>query len=126
MRYLVTHAINALYPHLTFSMTDPTDIETLHIQNGDDMKVDPESIEVWLFEKNSNEPMRLLREERNRRLSAVDWVVIKYVSMGTALPEEWATYMQQLRELPSVSNPQLTADGKLDMASVQWPVQPSL
>lgn len=42
-----------------------------------------------------------LREERNKRLTQCDWIVIKSTSTDTSIPEEWKTYMQALRDLPA-------------------------
>ena len=57
-----------------------------------------------------------LREERNTRLAEVDWVVIRAFSMNTPVTDEWKTYMQALRDLPSTTE---------DPATPVWPVQPS-
>ena len=56
-----------------------------------------------------------LREERNRRLAEVDWVVIRAFSMNTPVTDEWKTYMQALRDLPSTTE---------DPANPVWPVRP--
>ena len=56
-----------------------------------------------------------LRQERNRRLAEVDWVTLKAYSTGTPVSEEWVTYMQALRDLPSVTE---------DPANPVWPVPP--
>ena len=56
-----------------------------------------------------------LREERNTRLAEVDWVVIRAFSMNTPVTDEWKTYMQALRDLPSTTE---------DPANVVWPVRP--
>ena len=42
-----------------------------------------------------------------------------------ALKNAWKTYRQQLRDLPSTSNPTLNADGSLNESSVTWPTEPS-
>jgi len=47
------------------------------------------------------QPLKELRQERDRRLQAVDWVVIRATSTETPVPEAWATYMQALRDLPA-------------------------
>ena len=61
------------------------------------------------------QPLKELREERNRRLAEVDWVVIRAFSMNTPVTDEWKTYMQALRDLPSTTE---------DPANVVWPVRP--
>jgi len=114
-----------MYPELAYSMRDPDDISTLDIQsNAPSDGIDLAAISAWLDSKNALEPMRLLREERSRRLVAVDWVVIKYTSLGQQIPQEWADYMQALRDLPAVSSPQLNEYGALDMTSVTFPTLP--
>ena len=45
----------------------------------------------------NNQPLKELRQERNRRLAEVDWVAIRAYTTGTPIPEEWVTYMQALR-----------------------------
>lgn len=73
------------------------------------------------FEKRFQElvdgiPHMKLRQERNRRLSECDWVVIRSTSTDTPIPEEWKVYMQALRDLPSVTE---------DPANPVWPPVPS-
>ena len=68
----------------------------------------------------------LLRYERNALLYQSDWVVIKSYSTGVPVPQEWANYMQQLRDLPTISTPLKNEDGTLDKSSVNWPVKPSI
>ena len=58
-----------------------------------------------------------LREERNRRLSEVDWVFSGDYKLS---PEEhalWVTYRKTLRELPSTTE---------DPANPTWPEKPSV
>lgn len=125
MKYTFCHALCHMYPELAYSMRDPDDISTLDIQsNAPSDGIDLAAISAWLDSKNALEPMRLLREERSRRLVAVDWVVIKYTSLGQQIPQEWADYMQALRDLPAVSSPQLNEYGALDMTSVTFPTLP--
>lgn len=39
------------------------------------------------------------REERDRRLNATDWVVVKAQETGTPVPTEWKNYRQALRDI---------------------------
>ena len=71
------------------------------------------------------EPMRLLRVERDRRLSLCDWVVTKATETGTTVSDSWKTYRQALRDLPASASPKLDTNGKLDMTSVTFPTEPS-
>ena len=82
-------------------------------------------INAKLSELQNAEPFRLLREERNRRLTECDWIVTKYAEYGYNIPKEWRTYRQALRDLPSISyRPELDEFGDLKMDSVAWPTPP--
>ena len=73
----------------------------------------------------SAEPHKLLREERDKRLTACDWVAAKHTEHGKMVPEDWKIYRQALRDLPSVSyRPELDESGDLKMNSVAWPTPP--
>ena len=67
------------------------------------------------------EPMRLLRVERDRLLTACDWRASSDLTLSTA----WKTYRQSLRDLPASASPKLDANGNLDMSSVTFPTEPS-
>jgi len=74
-----------------------------------------ELVEAKLKELVDAQPLKELRQERNRRLAECDWVVIRATSTDTPIPEEWKVYMQALRDLPSTTE---------DPANVVWPVPP--
>ena len=61
------------------------------------------------------QPLKELRQERDRRLQAVDWVVIRATSTSTPVPEAWVTYMQALRDLPATTE---------DPKNPVWPTVP--
>ena len=69
------------------------------------------------------EPMRLLRLERNARLTACDWTQSRDLTLSN--DADWKIYRQALRDLPSSASPKLDADGNLDMSSVTFPTEPS-
>ena len=123
MKYTFIQAISALYPTAAVQMDNPNDFSTLYIQN--DVDIDKSVLEEWIFDKNVKEPIILLRKERTRLLSECDWVSLRAVSTNTPVPNEWVVYMQTLRDLPSNSDPKLDEVGKLDMASVDWPIKPT-
>ena len=70
---------------------------------------------------NNAEPMRLLRVERDRLLTACDW----RASSDLTLADDWKTYRQSLRDLPASASPKLDSNGNLDMSSVTFPSEPS-
>ena len=79
------------------------------------------AIETEVTRLTNLEPMRLLRLERNARLTACDWRASSDLTLSTA----WKTYRQSLRDLPASSTPTLDSDGNLDMSSVTFPTEPS-
>ena len=62
------------------------------------------------------QPLKELRQERNKRLAECDWVVIRSTSTDTPVPDEWKTYMQALRDLPTTTE---------DPANPVWPSIPT-
>lgn len=75
-----------------------------------------EEFEAKLQELIDAQPLKELRQERNKRLAECDWVTLKAYSTNTPVPEEWKVYMQALRDLPSVTE---------DPANPVWPPVPS-
>ena len=78
-----------------------------------------DAIQAKLTELRAAEPMRLLREERNIKLSETDWMSF---SDSPTMTDEWKTYRQALRDLPSVAEPKLDENGQL--TNVTWPTKP--
>ena len=77
-----------------------------------------EQINAKFQELNAAEPMRLLREERNRRIAETDWWVLP----DRTSSQEQKDYRQALRDLPSTAEPQLDKQGNL--INVTWPTKP--
>jgi len=67
----------------------------------------------------SEKPMRLLRQQRNQKLSETDWMANSDVVMS----DDWKTYRQTLRDLPSSAEPKLDENGQL--TNVTWPTKPT-
>ena len=62
------------------------------------------------------------REERNRRLVETDWMACSDVTMSN----DWKTYRQALRDLPTHSNwPNLKVPDMDGSGDNDWPVKPS-
>ena len=78
-------------------------------------------IDAEVTRLNNAEPMRLLRLERDRLLTACDWRASSDLTLSTA----WKTYRQSLRDLPASASPKLDSDGNLDLTSVTFPTEPS-
>ena len=60
--------------------------------------------------------LMMLREERNKKLAATDWVVTKAFETGGAVPESWKDYRQALRDITISTQ---------SIFSVTWPTEPS-
>ena len=58
----------------------------------------------------------MVRMERNAKLSQTDWTQIADAALGDHTAEEWATYRQELRDLPSVHS---------KVSEVVWPTPPA-
>lgn len=125
MRYTIVHAISLVAPNTNWSIMGD-DYDSLQWLSDPALKPTVDALEAKAAEMNAAEPMRLLRIERDRRLSEVDWIVIKYLSMNQPVAAELSAYMQALRDLPENSTPTLTDRYELDMDSVAWPVKPQL
>ena len=78
-----------------------------------------EQIQAKLNELIAYEPMRMLKEERNKRIAATDWRFRSDLTPSQA----WIDYCQALRDLPENSDPQLDENGQL--TNVNWPVEPA-
>lgn len=78
-----------------------------------------------LSELNNAESLRLLRVERDKRLTESDWVVTKATETGGTVSDDWKTYRQALRDLPASATPKLDSFYELDLTSVTWPTKPS-
>ena len=76
-------------------------------------------IQAKLTELRNAEPMRVLREQRNRKLAETDW----RASSDLTLSSEWSTYRQALRDLTSTATPTLDDNGNLQ--NVTWPDEPT-
>ena len=122
-KYDISHAISVLRPGEEFvlygysysglewraSTTKPTEAE----------------LNDKVTELNNGEPMKLLREVRNKLISETDWTQLKDIDLDIIRERNWKNYRQALRDLPAKSNPKVDNFGNLDMSSVTWPDKPS-
>ena len=124
MKYGIGQALLVLRPGAEWNVTDDvyTGIEWL-----DENQTKPtlEEVSTTVTRLNNEEPMRLLRVERDKRLTDCDWVVTKAIETGVMVSNVWKAYRQSLRDLPLSSSPQLDSYYNLDLTSVNWPTEPS-
>ena len=121
IRLGIVDAISALHPTAQFT-TNNGKIEECH--SSEITQPTEEEIEVKLAELKVEEPFKLLREERNRRLAECDWIVTKNAEYGYNIPKEWINYRQALRDLPASATPKLDSNYELDFSSFTWPTEP--
>ena len=119
-----TRALEALKPNSEWAVTGDQ-YSRLTWLDKTQTKPTEEEVIAKVAELKAEEPMRLLREERNRRLAECDWIVTKNAEYGYNISKEWRNYRQALRDLPSITyKPELDNFGNLKMDSVAWPTPP--
>lgn len=119
MIYKIFDALVSLKPNTEWGWTG-TEYSGLDWQDSSTKPTEKE-LNDELTKLNNAEPMRLLRVERDRLLTACDW----RASSDLTLADDWKTYRQNLRDLPASASPKLDSDGNLDMSSVTFPTEPS-
>jgi len=88
----------------------------------DEKQTKPTETEInnKIAELDSAEAMRLLREERDKRIAKTDWRAGSDLTLASA----WCTYRQALRDI-TTQTPKLNSQYELDLTSVTWPTEPS-
>ena len=124
MKYDIAAALQALKPGAEWVLrgSEWSGLEWL-----DKSQTVPSEAEVTAQIKTMDdaEAMRLLRVERDAKLAALDWEVVKAYSNGVAIDAKLKTYMQALRDLPASANPTTDASGELVTSSITWPTRAS-
>ena len=112
MNHTVYSALQSLKPTSQYSWVG-TDYSGLTWISSDTKPTESE-INAELSKLTNAEPMRLLRVERDRLLTACDWRASSDLTLSTA----WKTYRQSLRDLPASASPKLDANGNLHMSKL--------
>ena len=119
MKYDITHALVALKPGAQWTLRGD-DISGLEWQDSKQTQPTKTEINSKISELDNAEAMRLLRIERDTRISKTDW----RASSDLTLTDAWKTYRQALRDI-TTQTPQLNKNYELDLTSVSWPTEPS-
>ncbi len=98
----------SMYAKVTGADANGTAIES---QKESDWGVTWEDVKAKADELEAGEPMRLLREERNRRIATSDWMANSDVTMA----DDWKTYRQALRDI---------TESATSLDDVTWPTEP--
>ena len=129
MQYDLPRTLEILKPGAQWVITAASadDVTYASLDWKDESQTKPTETEVnnKLSELNNAEPLRLLRVERDKRLTETDWVVTKATETGGTVSDAWKTYRQALRDLPASASPKLDSLYELDLTSVTWPTKPS-
>ena len=120
MKYDKLDALDTLKPNSLWQWQG-TDYTGLNWVDSSQIKPTESEIDAEVTRLDNAEPMRLLRVERDRRLSVCDW----RASSDLTISDAWKTYRQALRDLPASASPSLDSNYDLDLTSVTWPTEPS-
>ena len=77
-----------------------------------------EAILAKFEELKTEYPMKLLREERNRRLAETDW----WASSDLLISDDQRKYRQALRDITKTAEPKL--DENYNLINIDWPEKP--
>ena len=123
MKHAASYALTLLAPGAEWTMENE-DYSTLvwHDSNGYAIPSDSD-VQNKIAELDSDEPLRLLRVERDKKLADLDWEVVRATTQGVAIDSDLKVYMQALRDLPSNSSPTIDSAGELVTSSFTWPTR---
>ena len=120
MKYDITHALQELKPGAEWALIGGEYSGLDWLDSGQTKPTETE-ITNKVTALDAAEPMRLLREERDKRIAKTDW----RASSDLTVSDAWKTYRQALRDLPASASPSLDSNYDLDLTSVTWPTEPS-
>lgn len=116
----ISDAISSLCPTVSFRVGATYD--SVEFINTSDSFIPPskEEVELKIAELEAAEPLRQLREQRNRLLTETDWrMVSDYPGSNQT---RWQTYRQALRDI-TTQTPSLDSNGQL--TGITWPTAPT-
>ena len=119
MKYGIASALQALKPGAEWTLSGE-DYSGLTWLDSSQTKPTETEINSKISALDNAEPIRLLREERNRRIAKTDWRAGSDLTLASA----WSTYRQALRDITK-QTPKLDSNYNLDLTSVTWPTEPS-
>ena len=111
MRLIHNHItiLNKYYPTVNYELDNKT--QTFKWLSKDHPTV--EKLEELIKEENLKSQEEEVRIKRNKLLEESDYIVIKSLESGDAIPTEWKTYRQKLRDIDFT-----------DPDNVTWPEKP--
>ena len=113
MKYTIQDALSALKPGAEWVLRG-REYSGLEWMDSSQTKPTEDQVTAKIAALNATEPMRLLRVERDARISKTDWRASSDLTLSSA----WSTYRQALRDLPASASPKLDSNYELDLTSV--------
>ena len=123
MKHKIPSALQELKPGATWTLRGDNYSGLEWLDSGQTKPTETE-INNKIIELDNAEAMRLLRIERNKRLTECDWIITKANETDIPAPLPWKEYRQKLRDLTNNANPKLDELYELDLSSVDWPISP--
>lgn len=117
MVFTLPEVLVRIRPGAKWKVTDIHDYKTLEWIDENQTKPTLEELTNNHEQLVAAQPLKNLREERNRRLAEVDWVFVEDVQLSDENYKAWVAYRKALRELPSTTE---------DTENPIWPEKPSI
>ena len=99
MKHTIATAILSLTPGAQF--VSSTTYDSIQWHSSDITKPTESEITTKIAELDAGEAKNLLRKDRNQLLTDCDWTRLDDNGIAADKKVEWATYRQQLRDLPA-------------------------
>lgn len=112
-------AISRLVPGARFDVVGNS-LEGIHWLDSNKIRPSDSDIMAEMQKAEDAEPMRLLRKERDKKLTETDWWAAG--DRIDSMTNEQKIYRKKLRDLPSTASPQI--DEQNNLANVTWPTKP--
>ena len=112
-------AIKKLVPGARFDVVGNS-LEGIHWLDSNKIRPSDSEIMAEMQKAEDAEPMRLLRKERDKKLTETDWWAAG--DRIDSMTNEQKIYRKQLRDLPSTASPQI--DEQNNLTNVTWPTKP--
>ncbi len=121
MKYDIVLALNELKPEAEWALSGD-DYSGLEWLDSNQKKPTLKELTDKIAELDAAEPLRLLREERDKRIRLTDW----RAGIDLVMSDDWKRYRQALRDLPQTAGKgaRLDSNYELDFSSIPWPQEP--
>jgi hypothetical protein len=111
-------ALKQLRPTAGFSWVDADDYSTLKYYSDEDDKPTESAIIEQAKTSENIQAFKLLRQQRNQKLSETDW----WSGSDLTMTADQTAYRKALRDYPATASPELDENGEL--TNVTWPTKP--